>query len=50
MWMEQEVGDRTVIKMRAEEKAHVRNKFGKKCFKGLAGCEERMRVTVCSSG
>lgn len=25
--MEQEVGDRTVIKMRAEEKAHVRRKF-----------------------
>lgn len=31
--MEQEVGDRTVIKMRAEEKAHVRNKFGKNASK-----------------
>lgn len=48
--MGQEVGDRTVIKMRAEEKAHVRNKFGKKCFKGFGVCEEHMCVTVCSFG
>lgn len=39
-----------MIKMRAEEKAHVQNKFEKKCFKGLAGCGERMRVAVCSFG
>lgn len=33
--MEKEVGDRTVIKMRAEEKAHVRNKFGEKMLQRL---------------
>lgn len=38
-------GDRTVIKMRAEEKAHVRKKK-KLAYKGWGLCEGRMRVCL----
>lgn len=45
--MRQEVGARTVIKMRAEEKAHVGNNFfWGGCFKGL-GSVQRAHAWDC---